>query len=255
MNVLDMFRLDGRVALVTGAARGIGGALALALAEAGADLACVDVLPSSETIATANALGRRTFEEQIDLIAASPEELDALVGRVETALGRLDILVNCAGIVLPNAVLEITETDYDREVALNQKALFFLSQSAGRRMADAGSGKIINVASAWSFQGGEYVASYTGTKSAVAGYTRAFASEMAPKGVHVNAFAPGWTSTATTAEVESDDALYQSKLARIPAGRWADPDDYKGVVVFLASQASDFVHGAVISVDGGWFVR
>jgi 2-deoxy-D-gluconate 3-dehydrogenase len=255
MNVLDSFRLDGKVALVTGAARGIGASLAVALAEAGADLACVDVLSSSETVAAAQDLGRRTYEEQIDLIAAAPEDLDALAGRVETELGGLDILVNCAGIVLPNAVLEITETDFDREVALNQKALFFLSQAAGRRMAAAGSGKIINIASAWSFQGGEYVASYTGTKSAVAGYTRAFANELAPKGVHVNAIAPGWTSTATTTEVEEDSELYQSKLARIPAGRWAKPDDYKGVVVFLASPASDFVHGAVISVDGGWFVR
>jgi 2-dehydro-3-deoxy-D-gluconate 5-dehydrogenase len=255
MNVLELFQLDGKVALVTGAARGIGGALANALAEAGADLACVDVLPSSGTIAAAAALGRRTYEEQIDLIRAAPAELDALVERVDQALGGLDILVNCAGIVLPNALLEINEADYDSEFALNQKALFFLSQAAGRRMAAAGSGKIINIASAWSFQGGEYVASYTGTKSAVAGYTRAFANEMAPKGVHVNAIAPGWTSTATTSEVEADNVLYQSKLERIPAGRWAVPDDYKGAVVFLASQASDFMHGVVIQVDGGWFVR
>ena len=255
MNVLDSFRLDGKVALVTGAARGIGGALANALAEAGADLACVDVLPSFETVAAAEALGRRTYMEQIDLIRAAPTELDALVERVETALGGLDILVNCAGVVLPNAVLEINETDFDREMELNQKALFFLSQSAGRRMAAVGSGKIINIASAWSFQGGEYVASYTGTKSAVAGYTRAFANELAIKGVNVNAIAPGWTSTATTSEVESDEALYESKLARIPAGRWAVPDDYKGAVVFLASKASDFMHGAVIAIDGGWFVR
>lgn len=255
MKVLDLFKLDGKTALVTGAARGIGAALANALAEAGANLACVDVLPSSETAAAARALGRCTYEEQIDLVKAAPAELDALVGRVEQALGGLGILVNCAGMVLPNALLEINEADYDRELALNQKALFFLSQAAGRRMAAAGRGKIINIASAWSFQGGEYVASYTGTKSAVAGYTRAFANEMAPKGVHVNAIAPGWTSTATTSEVEADGALYQSKLARIPAGRWAVPDDYKGVVVFLASQASDFVHGAVMTVDGGWFVR
>jgi 2-dehydro-3-deoxy-D-gluconate 5-dehydrogenase len=255
MSVLDQYRLDGKTALVTGATRGIGSALAIALAEAGADVACVDILDCDNTCKQIEALGRKAIYQYADLSQATRTGMDTLIDSVIQKLGRLDILVNCAGVVLPDPVLEISELNWDLEVQINMKALFLLSQAGASRMAESGSGKIINIASAWSFQGGEFVASYAGTKHAVAGYTRAFAFECAPLGINVNAIAPGWTSTATTTDIEKDSALYQSKLERIPAGRWAKPDDYKGLVVFLASDASEYMHGTVVAMDGGWLIH
>ena len=170
-------------------------------------------------------------------------------------LGRIDILVNNAGIIRRAPALDYTVADWDEVININLRALFFLSQAAGRVMAAQGSGKIINVASMLSFQGGILVPSYTASKSAVAGLTRALANEWAPLGVNVNAIAPGYMATDNTAPLRADPVRSEAILARIPAGDWGTPDDLKGAVVYLASDAARYVHGAILPVDGGWLAR
>ena len=247
--------LKGKVALVTGASRGLGQAMALGLAGAGADIAGLDLLDCAETGQQVEALGRRFYAIDCNLLESSPADLAAVVDGVIAQLGRLDILVNNAGIIRRASIFEFSEEYWDDVLQINLKALFFLSQAAGRVMAKQEGGKIVNIASMLSFQGGILVPSYTAAKSGVAGITRALANELAAKGINVNAIAPGYMATDNTAPLRADPQRNQAILARIPAGRWGDPADLKGVVVFLASAASDYMQGAIVPVDGGWLTR
>jgi 2-deoxy-D-gluconate 3-dehydrogenase len=254
--ILDDFRLDGRVALVTGAARGLGQGMALGLAEAGADIAALDRCDSDETGAAVKVLGRRFSQVCCDLRGATVADLGAVVARIVAELGRLDILVNNAGTIRRTPALDFGEQDWDDVLQINLKTLFFLSQAAARQMvAQKEGGKIINVASMLSFQGGINVPSYTAAKSGVAGLTRALANEWAPYRINVNAIAPGYTETALTEPLRTDPARYAALLARIPAGRWAVPADIAGAALFLASRASDYCSGIILPVDGGWLAR
>jgi 2-deoxy-D-gluconate 3-dehydrogenase len=255
MHILDAFKLDGKVALVTGASRGIGQAAALALAEAGADIAGVSRSSCEETRARVEALGRRFLAIPCDLHKATVADLDQVVQRVVQEWGHLDILVNAAGTVWRGLALDIDEAGWDDVLQVNLKALFFLSRAAARVMKEQGGGKIVNIASVMAFQGGVRIPSYAASKSGVAGVTRALANEWAPFGINVNAIAPGYTQTELTSPLWKDPEQYQALLSRIPAGRWARPEDMKGAVVFLASAASDYVHGAILPVDGGWLAR
>jgi len=254
MKVLDLFGLEGKTALVTGAAQGLGQAMAIALAEAGADVACLDYKPCEETIAAIETLGCKSVMVLCDLKETRVSELENTLTKVYEAFGRLDILVNNAGITRPNSAVDIRELDFDDELEINQKKLFFLTQIVGRQMIARGSGKIINVASTTSFNAGVRVASYVGTKGAVAGYTRAFAAEWAALGVNVNAIAPGFMKTANTTNLLEVPEVYQETLRNIPAKRWGTPADLRGTVVFLASAASDYLHGVIIPVDGGLLI-
>lgn len=253
--ILDSFALDGKVALVTGASRGLGQAMAIALAEAGASVALVASKPCTETAAAITALGRHTITLEANLMHGSPADYDALIETVVGRLGRVDILVNNAGIIRRRAAADIAEQDWNDVIAINQSAVFFLAQAAGRRMIAQRSGKIINTASLLSLQGGINVASYTASKSAVAGITRALANEWAATGVQVNAIVPGYFATDNTAALREDEARSAAILDRIPAGRWGLPADLQGAVVFLASSASDYVTGHLLAVDGGWLAR
>jgi 2-dehydro-3-deoxy-D-gluconate 5-dehydrogenase len=255
MGILDAFRLDDKVALVTGAGRGLGQAMAIGLAEAGANVAGLDVIPLEETQAQVEALGRRFLAANCNLRDASIDDLNELARQVAQELGGLDILVNNAGIIRREPALEFSEAYWDDVIQINLKALFFLSQAVGRVMVERGGGKIVNVASMLSFQGGILVPSYTAAKSGVAGLTRALANEWASKGINVNAIAPGYMATDNTAPLRADKQRSESILARIPAGCWGEPADLKGIVVFLASPASDYMHGAIVPVDGGWLAR
>jgi 2-deoxy-D-gluconate 3-dehydrogenase len=253
--ILDSFKLDGKVALVTGAAQGLGQGMALALAEAGADIASLDRTGCEGTCEAVRAIGRRYHETVMDLRRAAVDDLNAAAARVTHELGRLDILVNNAGIIRRAPALEFSETDWDDVLQVNLKAAFFLSQAAARLMLPQGRGKIINVASMLSFQGGIRVPAYTAAKSGMAGITRALANEWAQHGINVNAIAPGYMETENTAALRADPGRSASILERIPAGRWGAPGDLQGAVVFLASAASDYVHGAILPVDGGWLTR
>jgi 2-deoxy-D-gluconate 3-dehydrogenase len=251
--VLDEFRLIGKAALVTGAARGLGQAMAVALAEAGADVVAADVGESAETRDCILRQGRRCETVAVDV--AAPGAAEMLVGKAVTALGRLDILVNNAGIIRRAPILEFSEKDWDDVMNVNIKALFLLSQAAARVMVQQGGGKIINIASMLSFQGGIRVPSYTASKSAVMGLTRLLACELGPQGINANAIAPGYMATDNTKALREDAARSQAILDRIPMGRWGTPRDLRGIVVFLASSASDYINGYTIAVDGGWLAR
>jgi 2-deoxy-D-gluconate 3-dehydrogenase len=253
--ILDSFKLDGKVALVTGAAQGLGQGMALALAEAGADIASLDRVGCAGTCESVRALGRKYCESVVDLRTASVDDLRAVVAHIVEELGHIDILVNNAGTIRRAPAVDFSETDWDDVLQINLKAAFFLSQAVGRVMMSQGGGKIINTASMLSFQGGILVPSYTASKSALAGLTRALANEWAKHNINVNAIAPGYMATDNTAALRADLARSTSILERIPAGRWGTPDDLRGVVVFLASSASDYVNGAIIPVDGGWLAR
>jgi len=253
--ILDLFKLDEKVALVTGAGRGLGQGMAIALAEAGADVAGLDVIPLDETAAKVQALGRRFLPVSANLLEAHADDLTKVVNEVVNGLGRLDILVNNAGIIRRASVLEFSEKDWDEVMAINLKAVFLLSQAAGRVLAAQGSGKIINIASMLSFQGGIRVPSYTASKSGVAGLTRLFANELAAKGLNINAIAPGYMAPDNPAPLRADAERAPAILERIPAGRWGEPSDLMGTVVFLASAASDYLNGAIVPVDGGWLTR
>lgn len=252
---LPSFRLDGRVALVTGASQGLGQTAALALAEAGADIAVIDYAEATETVTQVEALGRRAHSIRLDLVQATADDLEAAVAEVVMTLGRIDVLVNNAGIIRRAPVLEHSAKDWDDVLAINVDAVFHLSQRVGHRFVAQGSGKIINIASMLSFQGGVFVPGYAASKHAVAGITKSFANELAVHGVCVNAIAPGYMATENTAPIRADAARERSILDRIPAGRWGTPDDLAGPFVFLASSASDYLNGAIIPVDGGWLVR
>ncbi len=253
--ILDAFRLDGKVALVTGAGRGLGRGMALALAEAGADVMALDRDACDESVAAVTALGRRGRQIQCDLLHATRPDLQAVVARTVAELGAIDILVNNAGIIRRAPALEFSEQDWEDVMQINLRAVFFLSQAAGVEMVARKRGKIINIASMLSFQGGILVPSYTAAKSGVAGLTRALANEWARYGVNVNAIAPGYMATDNTAALRADPLRSAAILDRIPAGRWGLPDDLKGTAVFLASSASDYLCGAILPVDGGWLTR
>lgn len=253
--VLNSFRLDGKVALVTGSSRGLGQGAAVALAEAGADVALLNRARAQETAEKIQAVGRRVHVIEQDLGAATPQELDESVQSVVEALGRIDILVNNAGIIRRAPLLEHPSSDWDDVLAINLDAVFHLSQAAAKRYVAQGGGKIINIASMLSFQGGILVPGYAASKHAVAGLTKSFANELAARGVNVNAIAPGYMATDNTAPIRSDEAREKSILDRIPAGRWGTAADLHGAFVFLASPASDYLNGAIIPVDGGWLVR
>ncbi|WP_088184858.1 2-dehydro-3-deoxy-D-gluconate 5-dehydrogenase KduD [Sphingobium sp. Z007] len=247
------FDLAGKVAIVTGANTGIGQAIALALAAAGADIAAVGRTPAEETVAQIRALGRRAEFVSADL--SSIEPVQRVVDETVAALGGLDILVNNAGIIRRADSVDFTEADWDAVIDTNLKSVFFLSQAAGRHMLAQGSGKIINIASLLSFQGGIRVPSYTASKSGVAGLTKLLANEWAAKGVNVNAIAPGYIATNNTAALQADATRNRQIQERIPAGRWGAASDIGGAAVFLASSAASYVHGHVLPVDGGWLAR
>jgi 2-dehydro-3-deoxy-D-gluconate 5-dehydrogenase len=252
--MLDKFRLDDKVALVTGAAKGLGQAIALGLADAGAGIMAVDVLDCSETQGKVVELGRKCETLAIDLTSGGSAE--AAVGKTIESLGKIDILVNNAGIIRRAPFLEFTEKDWDDVMNLNIKAVFLLSQAAARQMALQGhGGRIINVASMLSFQGGILVPSYASSKSAVVGLTRLMACELASKGINCNAIAPGYMATDNTKMLRQDPARNRAILDRIPLGRWGEPNDLQGVAVFLASEASAYITGYTIAVDGGWLAR
>jgi 2-deoxy-D-gluconate 3-dehydrogenase len=251
--VLDEFRLIGKVALVTGAARGLGQAMAVALAEAGADVVAADVGESAETQDCILRQGRKCETVAVDV--AAPGAAEMLVDKTVNALGRLDILVNNAGIIRRAPILEFSEKDWDDVMNVNIKALFLLSQAAARVMVPQGGGKIINIASMLSFQGGIRVPSYTASKSAVMGLTRLLACELGPLGINANAIAPGYMATDNTKALREDATRSQAILDRIPMGRWGTPHDLRGIVVFLASSASDYINGYTVAVDGGWLAR
>src|SRR5919199_1865483 len=251
--ILDSFKLDGKVALVTGGAQGLGQGLALGLADAGADVAALDRRPPDDTCGAIAALGRRTHGITHDIQGTTPESARGVIGGCVTQMGRLDILVNNAGIIRRAPALEFTADDWEAVLGINLSSTFYLSQAAARHFVAVGQGgKIVNVASMLSFQGGILVPSYAAAKSGIAGLTRALANEWAGLGINVNAIAPGYMATEVTAAIRDDPARSAAMLARIPAGRWGEPADLKGAVVFLASDAARYVHGSIIPVDGGW---
>jgi 2-dehydro-3-deoxy-D-gluconate 5-dehydrogenase len=252
--ILDKFKLNGKVAIVTGAGRGLGQGAALGLAEAGADLALADILNTDETARKVRALGRRVCQVSVNLLDRA--SVPRIVETTLKELGAIDILLNNAGIIRRAPVLEFSEKDWDEVIQINQSAVFFLSQAVARQMVKQGrGGKIINIASMLSFQGGIRVPSYTASKSAVMGLTRLLANELAPQRINVNAIAPGYMATDNTAPLRADAQRSAEILSRIPAGRWGEPEDLQGLVVFLASAASDYVSGYTVAVDGGWLAR
>lgn len=251
-----MFDLTGKVAVVTGANTGIGQAIAVALAKAGADVALVGRSAANETAALVAAEGRKAVQVQADFSTTEP--CQRVVDETVEGLGRLDILVNNAGIIRRNDAVDFTEDDWDSVMDTNLKSLFFLSQAAARHMLahnGANGGKIINIASMLTFQGGIRVASYTASKSGVGGLTKLLANEWATKGINVNAIAPGYIATNNTAALQADEERNAAILSRIPAERWGDPEDLGGAAVFLASDAAKYVQGHVLAVDGGWLAR
>lgn len=248
------FSLTGRRALVTGASRGIGRAIALGLAEAGADVVCTSMGGGAEaTAAEIRALGREGWAVRADL--ADREALGRMVDEAEERAGPLDILVNNAGTIRRYPAVDYPAEEWDETIRTNLDAVFFLCQRVGRGMVERRRGKIVNIASLLSFQGGILVPAYTAAKHAVAGVTRALANEWASAGVNVNAVAPGYVRTDNTRALQDDEARSGQILARIPAGRWGEPEDIAGAAVFLASPASDYVNGHILVVDGGWMSR
>ena len=249
------FSLAGRVALVTGASRGLGAAMARALAQAGADLMlhASATEPAAAAAALASECGVRTACLVADL--RRREAVDTLVPGVLERLGRLDIVVNNAGIILRSEAEAYGDADWDTVIEVNLSSVFRLCRAAGRHMLAEGGGKIINVASVLSFQGGVRVPAYAAAKGGVAQLTKALANEWAGRGVNVNAIAPGYIRTDATRALAEDPVRQKQILDRIPAGRWGGPDDLGGAVVFLASRASDYVHGHLLVVDGGWMGR
>jgi len=252
--ILDNFQLTGQVAIVTGCNTGLGQGMALALAQAGADIVGINVSAPDETREQVEATGRRFTDLRADL--ADTASIPGLIDQAKARHGRVDILVNNAGIIRREDAIKFSEKDWDDVIDLNLKTVFFFSQAVARHYsAQGGGGKIINVASMLSFQGGVRVPSYTASKSAVVGITRAMANEWASHRINVNAIAPGYMATNNTAALRADESRNVSILERIPAGRWGVPDDLAGPVVFLASRASDYVNGYTVAVDGGWLAR
>ncbi|HMG97957.1 MAG TPA: SDR family oxidoreductase [Gaiellales bacterium] len=253
--VLDSFRLDGHVACITGTTRGIGQAAAIALAEAGCDIVHIDRSDPAETRARVEALGRRSALVPLDLEQADADACERAIQAAAAAFGRLDVLVNSAGVVARGSVLDVSAEEAERVLHVNLHCVLALSRAAGRGFVEQGSGAIVNVASLLSFQGGVLVSSYATAKHGVLGLTRAFANEWASHGVRVNALAPGYIATDFTERLRADRVRYEELLSRIPAGRWGSPEDLAGAFVYLCSPASRYVTGTVLTVDGGWMSR
>ncbi|HJZ80146.1 MAG TPA: 2-dehydro-3-deoxy-D-gluconate 5-dehydrogenase KduD [Pyrinomonadaceae bacterium] len=252
--IIDRFRIEGQTALVTGASAGLGQAIAIALAEAGANIACHGNTRSPEATCEAIArAGREALAVIGDL--AKPETPQGLITQTISHFGRLDILVNNAGTIRRAPAVDYTEADWAVVIAVNLSAVFRLSQLAGRQMLEQGRGKIINIASLLSFQGGITVPAYAASKGGVAQLTKSLANEWAGKGINVNAIAPGYMRTDNTKALQQDETRNRQILERIPANRWGEPVDLAGAAVFLASSASDYVNGHVLVVDGGWMGR
>jgi 2-deoxy-D-gluconate 3-dehydrogenase len=250
LNAVDLFRLDGQTAIVTGASRGLGASMAVALAEAGADVALVARGDLRDTANAVRDAGRRAILVQVDLADRKAP------ATILDAVGQADILVNNAGIIRRAPVLETSDDDWDAVMEVNLSSVFTLSRAFAQALAARNSGgRIINIVSMLSFQGGIRVPAYTAAKSGLLGLTRALANELAPLGINVNAIAPGYMATDNTQALRDDPVRSRDIMARIPAGRWGTPDDLKGAVVFLASPASAYVHGSVVTVDGGWMGR
>jgi 2-dehydro-3-deoxy-D-gluconate 5-dehydrogenase len=251
---LDLFRLDGRVALVTGGDKGLGQAMATALAQAGADVAIVSRSGQGDaTLAAITAAGRRGLALTADL--GDPTVAEPIVAQVVRELGRLDILVNNAGTIRRADAATTDLADFTAVLDVNLVGVWAMSQAAGRVMLEQGGGKIVNIASVLAFQGGIRVPAYSASKHAVAGLTKALANEWAARAINVNAIAPGYMATDNTQALRDDPQRSQQLMERIPARRWGQPDDLAGAVVFLASPASDYVHGHILVVDGGWLAR
>jgi 2-deoxy-D-gluconate 3-dehydrogenase len=249
-----MFDLTGKVALVTGGTVGLGAGMALALAKAGADLVLVTYTDNDDTMMNeCQKLGRRCHVITADL--SKEEELPGVAEKAIAVFGHIDILVNNAGIIRRVPIADHPAKDWHDVINLNLNSVFFLTQLIGRHMLERKSGKIINIASMLSYEGGILVPGYTASKHAVAGLTKAFANEWAGSGVNVNAIAPGYMETRNTAPIRQDADRTESITARIPAGRWGQPEDLGGPAVFLASTASDYLHGHILNVDGGWQAR
>ncbi|MGN1317896.1 MAG: 2-dehydro-3-deoxy-D-gluconate 5-dehydrogenase KduD [Lachnospirales bacterium] len=252
--ILDKFKLNGKVAVVTGANTGLGQGMCVALAEAGAKVCGVARRSCEETAKLIAENGGEFLEIIADL--GTTEHIERIIAEAKAKFGRVDILVNNAGIILREDAINVNEADWDKVIDINLKVVFFMAQAFAREFeAQKSGGKIINVASMLSFQGGIRVPSYTSSKSAIMGLTRALANEWAAKGINVNAIAPGYMATNNTTQLRNDADRNDAILGRIPAGRWGTPDDMKGAVVFLASAASDYVNGYTVAVDGGWLAR
>ena len=252
--ILDSFRLDSKNALVTGSQSGLGFAMAQALAEAGANVACHGLTPQPCNICSViGKLGRKSCYITGDV--SDPEVCNRMVQRTVDDLGSIDILINNAGTIRRAPAADFPEEYWNEVIAVNLTSVFRLSQLAGKHMLKQGRGKIINTASLLSFQGGVFVPSYAAAKSGVAALTRALANEWAGKGINVNAIAPGYMETANTEALRKDENRSRQILERIPAGRWGDPKDLAGAAVFLSSAASDYVNGHILVVDGGWMGR
>jgi len=252
---IDAFRLDGKVALVTGAARGLGQGMAVGLAEAGADIVGIDIIsPLDETRSKIERTGRRFVEIQADL--SRTEDIQRILGTARSELGGFDILVNNAGIIRRHPAHEFPAEDWDAVMNVNLRSLFFLTQAFGKALIDEGRpGKVISVCSMLSFSGGILVAPYTASKSAVAGLTRLLGNEWAPYGINVNGIAPGYMATDNTAPLRADPERNKEILSRVPMNRWGTPADLAGAIVYLASSASDYVTGTILRIDGGWLTR
>jgi 2-dehydro-3-deoxy-D-gluconate 5-dehydrogenase len=253
--VLDSFRLDGLVACVTGTTRGIGRTAAVALAEAGCDIVHIDRSDPAETRGAIEGLGRRSAVVRLDLETADAADCERAIDAAVAAFGRLDILVNSAGVIERGTVLDVSAEDALRVLHVDLACVLALARAAGRVFVAQGSGAIVNVTSLLAFQGGVLVSSYATAKHGVLGLTRAFANEWAPYGVRVNAVAPGYIATDFNQRLRDDPVRYQEMLDRIPAGRWGSPDDLAGTFVFLCSPASSYMTGQVVTVDGGWMSR
>jgi len=256
VSVLDLFRLDGQTALVTGCRRGIGKAMALGLAEAGADI--VGVSRSLESTGSdvereVVALGRKFRGYACDF--SNRKSVYEMLAQVAAEFPVIDILINNAGTVLRQPAVEHPDEYWDEIIEVNLSSQFVISREIGKRMVERGSGKIVFTASLLTFQGGITVPGYAASKGAVGQLTKALANEWAGKGVQVNAIAPGYIDTDNTAALKADPVRNPAILSRIPAGRWGEPDDFKGAAVFLASRAADYVSGSILVVDGGWMGR
>ena len=256
MRVLDSFKLDGKVALVTGAARGLGQGMALGLAEAGADVAGLDVASVDETENLVRNEGRRFHAMNVDLLETNAKRAADVVKECVDSLGRLDILVNNAGIIRRGPALEFAEDDWENVLKINLSAAFYLSQAAAKHFVEESKGgKIVNTASVLSYEGGVIVPSYSASKAGIANLTRALANEWAPLGINVNAIAPSYFTTELTSALREDVERSEALLVRLPAGRFGEPEDLKGAIVLLSSAAGDYIHGAILPVDGGWLGR
>jgi 2-deoxy-D-gluconate 3-dehydrogenase len=252
--ILDNFKLDGKVAIVTGASTGLGQGMSISMAEAGADIVGVDYVDMPETQEKIEALGRKFIGIKANLMSIEP--IQGIVEKAVEVFGKVDILVNNAGIIRRADAIEFSEKDWDDVMNINIKTVFFFSQAVAKQYIKQGTGgKIINIASMLSFQGGIRVPSYTSSKSGAMGVTRALANEWAKHNINVNAIAPGYMATNNTALLRADEERSADILARIPAGRWGLPSDVMGPIIFLASGASDYVNGYTVAVDGGWLAR